>query len=243
MDGDKNIWEYFSKNWLCFFPRIGDRSAFVRQASNILYWTQRLQEKIAGELGAKTDQLHITDGFPIPITLFKRANFSKIFKGDADYGFCAAKGQTYYGFKGHIVINSVGVVANFTFAPANVDERDVLPENSKGITGFMLGDKGLIRPSLTTELAAFGLHLEHPLRDNMKENRSKDYLSRMKNKRRLVETVIGQLSERFKIEKTRSRNLFTMSLRLTRKILAHTMGLFINKILERPILQLEGLVG
>lgn len=243
MDGDKNIWEYFSRNWRCFFPRMGERTAFVKQAGNLLYWTQRLQEKVAGELGAKSDLLHTTDGFPIPVTHFKRAHFSRVFKGDAAYGFCAAKGETYYGFKGHLVINSLGVASGFTFAPANIDERDILPETAWGLTGIMLGDKGLIRPSLSEELAALDLQLEHPVRSNMKEDRSEEYLNWMKKTRRLVETVIGQLTERFNIEKTRSRNVFRMSLRLTRKILAHTMGLFINQTLGRPVLQLEGLVG
>ncbi len=78
MDGDKNIWEYFSQNWSHFFPGIRDRTTFVKQAGNLLYWVQRLQEKFAGELGAKSDVLHTTDGFPIPVAHFKRAHFSKV---------------------------------------------------------------------------------------------------------------------------------------------------------------------
>lgn len=243
MDCDKNIWEYFGRNWLNLFPRIGDRTTFVKQAKNLLYWTGRLQEKIAASLSAKSDTLHITDGFPIPVAHFKRAHFSRVFKGQATYGFCAAKSEKYYGFKGHLVINSIGVISGFTFAAANIDERDVLPENVFGLTGIILGDKGLMRPSLTEELAEAGLYLQHPVRSNMTKERSEKYLNWMKSTRRLVETVIGQLAERFNIEKTRARNLVTMSLRLTRKILAHTLGIFINRSLGRPILQLEGLVG
>ena len=210
IDGDKNIWEYFGRNWLNLFPRIGDRTTFVKQAKNIWYWTQRLQEVIAAQLSAKSDVLHITDGFPIPVAHFKRAYFSRVFKGQAAYGFCAAKSEKYYGFKGHIVINSIGVVSGFTFAPANIDERDVLPENVFGLSGIILGDKGLMRPSLSEELAEKGLHLQHPVRSNMLEERSEKNLVWMKSTRRLVETVIGQLAERFKIEKTRARNLFRL---------------------------------
>lgn len=243
MDGDKNIWEYFGRNWRTHFPRIGDRTTFVKQARNLWYWTWLLQEKIAAQLGAKSDALHITDGFPIPVAHFKRAHFSRVFKGQATYGFCAAKSESYYGFKGHIVISSIGVVSGFTIASANIDERDVLPENILGLTGIILGDKGLMRPSLTEELAQTGLSLQHPVRSNMKKKHSEKYLSWMKSTRRLVETVIGQLAERFRMQKTRARNLLTISLRVTRKILAHTLGLFVNHSLGRPILQLEGLVA
>src|SRR5262245_27896520 len=110
MDGDKTIWEYFVANWEHFFPRIGDRTTFVKQAGNLWYWVQRLHRAFADELGSLSDNLHITDGFPVVVCNFKRAHFSKSFKGEAAYGYCAAKGETYYGFKGHLVINSIGVI-------------------------------------------------------------------------------------------------------------------------------------
>jgi hypothetical protein len=243
IDGDKNIWEYFKLNWNHYFPDIGDRAAFVRQAGNLWYWVQRLQSSIASELGAKSDNIHITDGFPVPVCSFKRAHFSNVFKGEAAYGHCAAKGETYYGFKGHLIINSCGVISNFTFAAANIDERDILPENAEGFVGKLLGDKGLIRPELTNYLQKQGIELEHPLRANMKETRTPTYLKLMKDQRRIVETVIGQLSERFNIEKVRARNTWRLGIRFMRKILAHTIGIFLNKELGRPLLQLEGLVG
>ena len=34
-DCDKAIWEYFKSHWLHFFPKIPDRSNFVRQAANL----------------------------------------------------------------------------------------------------------------------------------------------------------------------------------------------------------------
>jgi len=65
----------------------------------------------------------------------------------------------------------------------------------------------------------------------------------MKNQRRLVETVIAQLAERFNIEKVRARNTFRLGIRFMRKILAHTVGVYINTQIGRAPLQLEGLVG
>ncbi len=243
IDGDKNIWEYFSLNWLHLFPGLGHRTTFVKQAGNLNYWVERLQKHLASKLLGFSDSIHITDGFPVPVCNFKRAHFSKVFKEQANYGFCAAKNKTYYGFKGHLVINSMGVISHFAYAAANVDERDVVIENTEGIYGRLLGDKGLIRPELTKQLLKRNIILEHPLRDNMHDSRSKKYIISMKNKRRLVETVISQLSERFNIEKTRARNKWRISLRFMRKILSHTVGMYLNHLLGRPLLKLEGLVG
>lgn len=243
MDGDKPIWEYFRANWSQLFPKIGDRTTFVKQVGNLHYWLQRLHQACAAELGAKWDNIHITDGFPVPVCNFKRAHFSSAFRGEAAYGFCASKGEIYYGFKGHLVINSLGVISHFVFAPANIDERDVLLENIDGISGRLLGDKGLIRPDLTEHLSQRGIKLEHALRANMREDRSEAYLKRLKDQRRLIETVIAQLTERLNIEKMRARKTWRAGIRFIRKILAHTVGMLINKSTGRPLLKLEALVG
>ncbi len=47
----------------------------------------------------------------------------------------AAKDEKYFGFKGHLVTTQQGLIVNFTFTPANVDERDVLPELAQDFQG------------------------------------------------------------------------------------------------------------
>ena len=107
----------------------------------------------------------------------------------------------------------------------------------------MLGDKGFIRPELQRELAINGLSLQTPLRDNMKDPRSKKLLNWMKNTRRLIETVIGQLIERFHIERVRARDLWHEASRFWRKLLAHTVCLKINIELGNKPLQFEKLIA
>ena len=51
-------------------------------------------------------QCYIVDGFPMMTAHFKRANKSNNFKGEAGYGFCASKSETYYG---HLDDNHAGV--------------------------------------------------------------------------------------------------------------------------------------
>lgn len=80
---DKAIWQYFKTHWLHFFPSIPDRSNFIRQAANLLRVKQRIQEKLASQLGAFGDTLHFVDGFPMPVCKFARAYFSQVFKGFA----------------------------------------------------------------------------------------------------------------------------------------------------------------
>ena len=123
-----------------------------------------------------------------------------------------------------------------------MDERDVCPELVGKIKGLLLGDKGYIRPELKEELAKQAVYLETPLRDNMEDDRPKDFLKWLASTRRLIETVIGQLTDRFHIERVRARDKWHQISRFWRKLLAHTMCIKINLSFNNEPLQFERLV-
>jgi hypothetical protein len=242
IDTDKGIWLYFKQHWFEWFPQLGSRSNFVKQAANLWRIKQKIQENLVRELGGYTDSLHIADGFPMPVCKFKRAYFSSIFKGVAAYGYCASKAETYYGFKGNLAISSLGIITGVTTAAAHVDERESLWDIVDNFNGLLLADKGLIGADFQQQIKKeAGINLQTPMRDNMQDNRGKDANSWLISTRRLVETVIGQLSERFHIEKIWARDVWHLTNRIARKILSHTVALFINKSIGNEPLQFERL--
>jgi hypothetical protein len=60
--------------------------------------------------------------------------------------------------------------------------------------------------------------------------------------RKEVETVGAHLTERFALARIRVHDLWHFHHRLIRKVLAHTVGVFLNLQLGRPPLDLDGLV-
>lgn len=90
------------------------------------------------------------------------------------------------------------------------------------IQGLVIGDKGYISTTLRQELARYGIDLQTALRSNMQDNRPKEWVKLLQTIRRLIETVIGQLSSRFNIEKVWARDMWHLTSRLNRKLLAHT---------------------
>lgn len=84
---------------------------------------------------------------------FKRANKNHNFKGEAGYGFCASKCETYYGFKGHLLVDGAGNIANFTLTEASGSEREGVWElmRNKNNT-FLLGDKGYLSAHFKSDL-------------------------------------------------------------------------------------------
>ena len=104
-DGDEAIWSYFKRHWAAWFPGLGDRSTFVRQAANLWRIKQVLHERLVAELGARTTDGHIIDGFPIAVCKVARAVRSQVLKAEADYGYGAAKRAYYYGLKAYLLID------------------------------------------------------------------------------------------------------------------------------------------
>jgi hypothetical protein len=240
---DKALWEYFTLHWLAWFPQLGSRKTFVKQAANLWRIKEKIQGVLTKDLLAFEDDIHVFDGFPLPVCHFRRAGLSTNFRGEATYGYCATKAERYYGFKGHLVISLSDIATQFTVTGAHVDERDVVPELTDTLHGLLIADKGLIRPELKEDLAKNGVNLQTPLRANMKDERPRGFVKKIMSVRRLVETVIGQLTERFGIERIKAKKLWHFLRRVSRKILAHTVAFAINKRVnpENP-LQFEYLI-
>ena len=79
-DAEQQMWHYFRRHWLPWFPTLGSRSSFVRQAANLWCLKQLLQEKLADSLGAYRVPVHIIDGFPRPVCHWARAKRCRTFR-------------------------------------------------------------------------------------------------------------------------------------------------------------------
>ena len=222
---DASIWRYAKAHWQEWFPGLGSYPAFAKQCANLAW----LKQQALALLFAPKDDVHLTDGVPMPVCHMARASRSRLFKGEAAFGFCAAKDEHYYGFKGHVVVNLQQQIVGFTLTPANTDERDVL-DNLRGILGgLLIGDKGLLSKITQAELAADHINLQTPLRGNMKDTRPKHYVQTLLKTRRRVETVIGQLTECFNFAACKAKDIWHLTAKLTRKILAYNFNLSISR--------------
>lgn len=226
IDADKKIWEYFSQHWHFLFPKIGSRSNFSKQAANLWCIKKVIHHLMITDLGATNDLLHIIDGFPVPVCHYRRSGRSKIFRDveSATYGYCASKKEKYYGFEGSIVMTQKGVITGYTLTKPNI-EREASFECVENIEGVLLGDKGYIGDDYNEEMKLEGIQISVPPRKNMEDQETPSFRKYLNDTRRKVETVIGQLVDRFNISKVRARSLWHLTSRITRKVLGHTIGM------------------
>ena len=240
---DKDIWQYFRRHWLHLFPNIPARTKLASQGANLWAVKQKITERLVKLLGADMDDVHLIDGFPIEVCNRARAKRRKIFNDEVAYGYCASKKKPFFGFQGHLLISMTGIPVSLSLTPANIDERDAAYDLIETIAGLLLGDKGYIRPIFKEDCKAIGIDLQTPLKKNMKDSRPKKFVKLIMRVRRRVETVIGQLAHYFDIEHSGCRNMWHMTARIARKLLAYNVGVFLNVQAGKPAIQFENLIA
>ena len=94
---DQDIFDYFLAHYRHFFPRLHDRTLFVRQAANLWQVKAAMQQRVTIVSGQADDPVQVIDTLPVPVCGYTRAPRDRCFKPEADYGHCAAKTWTIMG--------------------------------------------------------------------------------------------------------------------------------------------------
>lgn len=241
-DEDEAIYEYFQSHYRNWFPQLKERTLFVRQAANLWQVKALIQRRLTVVSQQAADPIQPIDTLPLPVCVYTRSQRDRCFKPYADYGYCAAKDLHYYGFKLGLRISRAGMIIHYPLLPARPHDIQFLDDLLDGFEGVAPADKGFIDAFRQQILANRGIEVVTPTRKNMQVKASASLQRICKRLRKRVETVGSQLTERYAIAETRARDLWHYQHRLIRKILSHTICVFMNLQLGRPPLQIDDLV-
>ena len=98
IDSEKSFFSLLKREYKELFPRLGDRTRFNRTKRNLHLVISKIRGYISEFMQLYSNNIRVIDSMPIPVCEFGRARFSKCFKGEASYGICASKKETYFGF-------------------------------------------------------------------------------------------------------------------------------------------------
>jgi hypothetical protein len=224
---DRDLVRHFRRYHAAEFPALArvHRTTFSRQAANLWRLKQLIQERLAAKLAAGT-RLWLVDSLPIEACRFARATFCRRFAGVADYGYDHLVKRTFYGFRLHLRTSREGVILDYELAPARASDRALLPELDPPAGTIGIGDRGFWDPALRDRLATRGVEFHAPYQHKSKDpDRARS--ARLSAIRYRIETVHGQLADRYGVKRTWARDLWHLCHRLIRKVLSHTAMIWV----------------
>ena len=147
------------------------------------------------------------------------------------------------GFKLGLRVSALGMITHFPVLNARAHDVNHTNALVEGFRGLCPADKGFIDPFRQPLLCErYGVKIVTPVRSNMTAEHPtalRKFCSRI---RKIVETVGSHLTERFAVARIRVHDLWHFQHRLIRKVLSHTVMVFLNLQLGRDPLDLDGLV-
>jgi hypothetical protein len=242
LDQDAAIDRYFRRAHPEWFPALGrvHRTTFARQAANLWIVTEQVWGRLLDRV-PYDPTLSCVDSVPVPVCRFGRASTCARFRGQAAFGRDTGSKATFYGFRDHLRICWPGVVRAVSVAPANVHDTDLVPELVDGAVGQVLGDRNYWDPKLTAELAPAGITLRAPFKKRATDPdpAGSRVLTRVRWR---IETVAAQLVERYHLKRIWARDAWHLTSRVLRKILSHTLAVFLCLERGHPPLQFARLL-
>jgi hypothetical protein len=222
---------FIHNNYLALFPRLLDQSQFNRRARNLCWLLNRLRFEIVAQMGALQETIRLIDGTPVHVRHWRRFGAGHLMLPEAALGHCAAKKETFYGYRLVVMTTLDGVITDWELIPGNADEREAAWDLLYAYRDLLsLGDKGFLD----------GLHqqvldedrdviLLTPKRKNQKAQNAPGWDAAMNRVRRLIETAFSQSKEGFGLEKPFARTLWGLISRVIAKLTGLTIAAWYNR--------------
>jgi Transposase DDE domain len=228
-DQDVAISRFFLRHYAHCFPALSrvHRTTFVRQAANLWAAKEWLWQSVLDQV-PHDPTFALVDSFPMPACQFARARRCRRFRGEATFGKDFVIRQTFYGFRLHVRLCWPGVISRIVLAPANVWEPTVVPLLAEGTLGLLVGDRNYDAPRIADNLASQGVELLSPPRHKRRDPHPSWNLT-LSHVRYRIDTVFGQLTERYHAKRIWARDSWHLWSRLLRNVLSHTLALLLNR--------------
>jgi len=213
------------------FPRLPEQSQFNRRLRRLTPQITAVQLAVA-ELVA-TGRERLVDGTLLGCANYAGCASKSAFAGEAAYGYCAAKSRWYWGMRLLLLSDRRGTPLGYDLRPANENEREGVFTLAAAHPGSLLfadaGHRGRVHDK---SLELVGVHLIVPDRHRLGE---RPVAETVKARIRLViESVFATLKRQMRMEDHLAKTLPGLAQRIVQRLLALTLGIFLNTLLGRP---------
>ena len=215
-----------------WFAHLPDQSQYNRRLRRLVPHICTVQLMVA-ELVAE-GRIRLADGTLISCANYPGCASRSELAGHASYGYSPSKSQYVWGMRLVVVSDLKGVPVGYDLVgPKTGQEREAVVELCCGQPGTILFcDKGLWGRELKGTLEGLGVELITPERHRLGERPAAEV--EKARIRLVIESVFSNLKGQMRLEDHLAKTLGGLAQRVAQRLLALTLGIFINLLAGRP---------
>jgi hypothetical protein len=241
--GETEILREIQRHYRQYFDHVPGQARLWHRIHAALPLIERFRQAVCAQLGVEYEDLRVLDSMPLPVaTLTTRPGCGNGFDL-ADWGHCASKKLTYRGFKLGLLITDQGIPDSYDLFSARPHDiqllTDLLGDKAHIVA---LGDKGFLSAPKQAQLREEqDVVLLTYRRKNQKQQNTPLEQWTLQQYRSLIETVLSQLDGHMHIQDAGAKTDIGLVKRVIGIVTAFTVGIYLNFLLGRPLLEIKSL--
>lgn len=215
-----------------FFPELPGQSQFNRRLRRLTPQMTVVQMMLA-DLVAE-GRVRLVDGTLISCANYPGCASRSHFAGDASYGYCASKSQFLWGMRLVLICDPKGVPVGYDLVgPKTGEERECALRLAAGQAGAVLfADGGFWGREYRASMEALDIELVTPDKHRLGERPSAEVAKA--RIRLVIESVFSTLKRQMRLEMHLAKTAAGLAQRIAQRLLALTLGVYVNTLLGRP---------
>lgn len=220
---------YRLRGW---FPHLPDQSQYNRRLRRLVPQIVMVQLGVA-ELVA-SGRTRLADGTLISCANYAGCASKSHFGGDAGYGYCPSKSVFVWGMRLVLVTDASGVPVGYDLVSPGDGEREPLFRLAQAHPDTVLfADKGLWGAEYERTIELIEVELVTPERHRLGERPPAEVVKA--SIRLVIESVFSNLKGQMRLGEHLAKTLGGLVQRVAQRLLALTLGMFINARIGRPL--------
>lgn len=215
-----------------WFPHLPDQSQYNRRLRRLVPQIVMVQLGVA-ELVA-SGRTRLADGTLISCANYAGCASKSHFGGDAGYGYCPSKSVFVWGMRLVLVTDASGVPVGYDLVAPGEGEREPLFRLAQAHPDSVLfTDKGLWGAEYERTIELIEVELVTPERHRLGERPPAEVVKA--SIRLVIESVFSNLKGQMRLGEHLAKTLGGLVQRVAQRLLALTLGMFINARIGRPL--------
>jgi Transposase DDE domain len=215
-----------------FFPELPGQSQFNRRLRRLTPQITTVQMMVA-ELVAQ-GHVRLVDGTLISCANYPGCASHSAFAGHASFGYCPSKSQFVWGMRLVLFCDPRGVPVGYDLVgPKTGEERERALELAAGQAGSVLfADGGFWGREYLASMELIEVQLVTPDKHRLSQRPPAE--TAKARIRLVIESVFSNLKRQMRLETHLAKTLGGLLQRIAQRLLALTLGVYVNTLIGRP---------